>query len=172
MGSHANEYILIGILLLITAAGYLLVRRTKGTGTQKAEKILTGFLGGFILMGGSVKFFDPFTTMFASQIAQSELPFPILMKWAGQLGEMSTGALLLALLIFGARILPDLKEKAFYLANLGIVGIMVVAVYVHLHPNVQAEVLPFGSKPPVLTIVIMALAGMNIYLHRKNVTVA
>lgn len=38
--------------------------------------MITGFLGPFLLMGGTVKFFDPFTTMFANQIALSGLPFP------------------------------------------------------------------------------------------------
>jgi len=46
--------------------------------------------------------------------------------------------------------------------------IMLVAVYVHLHPDVPAEVLPFQSKPPVLTVIIMALAILNGWLRRKT----
>ncbi len=41
-----------------------------------------------MVMAGTVKFFDPFATMFAKQIALSDLPFPTLSRWMGQLGEI------------------------------------------------------------------------------------
>jgi len=119
-------------------------------------------------MGGSVKFFEPFTTMFANQIALSGLPFPSLSNFAGQFGEISTGIALLTLLVLGKKLAPVIANKAFYLANLLIAFIMVVAIYVHLHPDVPAETLPLGTKPPYLTVFILFLAGLNIYLHRKN----
>lgn len=90
----------------------------------------------------------PFTTMFAMQISLSELPFPSLSRWSGQLGEMTAGAVLLTLFFFGSWIAPVIAGKVFYLANLMIAVIMMVAVYVHVHPEVPAEVLPFGTKPP------------------------
>jgi len=106
--------------------------------------------------------------MFANQISLSGLPFPTLSNRARQLGEISTGIALLTLLVFGKKLSPVIADKAFYLANLIIAFIMVVAVYVDLHPNVPAETVPLGSKPPILTVFILFLAGLNMYLHRNN----
>lgn len=64
-----------------------------------------------LFMGGKVKFFKPFNTMFANQIALCGLPFPTLSKWAGQLREISTGIALLALLIFGKKLSTFLVNK-------------------------------------------------------------
>ena len=134
----------------------------------KAQKILTGLLGAFLLMAGTVKFFDPFTTMFAKQIALSELPFPTLSRWAGQLGEMTAGVLLLVVMIGERKLSTELRNKAMLASTLLTTAIMVVAVYVHLLPNVPAEVLPLQSKPPVMTLVILGLAWLNAYLYHKN----
>ena len=62
------------------------------------------------------------------------------------------------------------SRLVFYLTNLVIVVIMLVAVYVHLRPNVPAEVLPFQSKPPVVTLIVMGLAMLNAWLRRRNTT--
>ena len=61
-----------------------------------------------------------------------------------------------------------ISDLIFALTTLLVVIIMLVAVYVHLHPDVPAEVLPFQSKPPVLTVIIMALAILNGWLRRKT----
>jgi len=169
MNSHSTEPFLIGLVVVITATvGYFLLRNTGNNAAQKSQKIITGFLGAFLLMGGTVKFFEPFTTMFANQFALSGLPFPTLSNWAGQLGEITAGVALLALLLLGKKLSPVITDKASHLANLLIVFIMVVAIYVHLHPDVPAETLPLGTKPPFLTVFILLLAGLNIYLYRKN----
>ena len=109
---------------------------------QNAGRLLTGVLGAFMVLGGTAKFFEPFTTMFASQIALSQLPFPQLSSFAGQAGEISSGLLLLAFFAFGTTWLGAIGDKIFYLTNLLVVVIMLVDVYVHLHPDVPAEVLP------------------------------
>lgn len=129
---------------------------------------MTGFLGVFLLMGGSVKFFERFTSMFANQIALSGLPFPALSNFAGQFDEISSGIALLALLVLGKKPASVIADKAFYLVNIAIITIMCVAIYVHLHPDVPAETLPLGTKPPYLTVYILLLAGLNMYLHRIN----
>jgi hypothetical protein len=155
-------------MILIT--GFFLVRSYNASDSisLKAQKILTGLIGAFLLMAGTVKFFDPFTTMFTKQIALSELPFPFLSRWAGQLGEMGAGALLLVVMI-GEKSLPrELLTKAMYASTALTTIIMFVAVYVHLLPSVPAEVLPLQSKPPVMTLVILALAWLNAYLYKKN----
>ncbi|CZF78022.1 hypothetical protein GCE9029_00566 [Grimontia celer] len=162
------ELSLIGTMLLVT--GIFLVRsydKTDSVGT-KVQKILTGLLGAFMVMAGTVKFFDPFTTMFAKQIALSELPFPTLSRWAGQLGEIFAGLLLLVVMIGNKALAAPIKDKAMQLSTLLTTAIMIVAVYVHLLPSVPAEVLPLQSKPPVMTLIILGLAWLNAFLYFRK----
>ncbi|WP_096041317.1 DoxX family protein [Pseudoalteromonas agarivorans] len=162
------ELSLIGTMLLVT--GVFLVRsydKTDGVGT-KVQKILTGLLGAFMVMAGTVKFFDPFTTMFAKQIALSELPFPTLSRWLGQLGEIFAGLLLLAVMIGNKALAAPIKDRAMQLSTLLTTAIMIVAVYVHLLPSVPAEVLPLQSKPPVMTLIILGLAWLNAFLYFRK----
>ncbi|MET2850371.1 hypothetical protein ABXV24_00715 [Vibrio owensii] len=162
------ELSLIGTMLLVT--GVFLVRsydKTDSVGT-KVQKILTGLLGAFMVMAGTVKFFDPFTTMFAKQIALSELPFPTLSRWAGQLGEIFAGLLLLVVMIGNKALAAPIKDKAMQLSTLLTTAIMIVAVYVHLLPSVPAEVLPLQSKPPVMTLIILGLAWLNAFLYFRK----
>lgn len=49
--------------------------------------------------------------------------------------------LLLAFFAFDKKFAGVVGDKIFYLTNLLIVAIMLVAVYMHLHPNVPAETL-------------------------------
>ncbi|KAB0285588.1 hypothetical protein F2P58_24105 [Vibrio fortis] len=160
------ELSLIGTILLMT--GFYLVKTYEESDSiaMKTQKILTGLLGAFMVMAGTVKFFDPFTTMFTQQITLSELPFPTLSRWSGQLGEISAGLLLLVIVI-GERTLPRaVVDKIMVLSTLLTSAIMTVAVYVHLLPSVPAEVLPLQSKPPVMTLIILGLAWFNAYLYR------
>ncbi|MCF6453335.1 hypothetical protein L1076_17300 [Vibrio sp. MMG022] len=162
------ELSLIGTMLLVT--GVFLVRsydKTDNVGT-KVQKILTGLLGAFMVMAGTVKFFDPFTTMFANQIALSELPFPTLSRWMGQLGEIFAGLLLLAVMIGNKALAAPIKDRAMQLSTLLTTAIMIVAVYVHLLPSVPAEVLPLQSKPPVMTLIILGLAWLNAFLYFRK----
>ncbi|MDR9827676.1 hypothetical protein RCJ22_18910 [Vibrio sp. FNV 38] len=162
------ELSLIGSMFLVT--GGFLVRsydKTDSAGT-KSQKILTGLLGAFMVMAGVVKFFDPFTTMFTTQIALSELPFPTLSRWAGQLGEILAGLLLLIVMVGNKVLATPLRDKAMQLSTLLTTAIMIVAVYVHLLPNVPAEVLPLQSKPPVMTLIILGLAWLNTYLYFRK----
>lgn len=168
MDQHVKEMTLIGIVLALTLVVYLVIRRAGGAPMQNAERVLTGLLGAFMVLGGTAKFFNPFTTMFAKQIETSQLPLPELSAFAGQAGEIASGLVLLAFFVFGSRFTGVWSDRIFYLTSLLITVIMCVAIYVHLHPNVPAEVLPFQSKPPVLTIVVMLLAWLNAYLHHKN----
>lgn len=162
------ELSLIGTMLLVT--GVFLVRsydKIDSVGT-KVQKILTGLLGAFMVMAGTVKFFDPFTTMFAKQIALSELPFPTLSRWMGQLGEIFAGLLLLVVMIGNKALAAPIKDRAMQLSTLLTTAIMIVAVYVHLLPNVPAEVLPLQSKPPVMTLIILGLAWLNAFLYFRK----
>jgi hypothetical protein len=47
---------------------------------------------------------------------------------------------------------------------LGLIVNMCVAIYVHLQPNVPAEVLPLGIKPPFIPLSFLALAVWELVL--------
>lgn len=134
----------------------------------KLLKATTGFIAFFMLIPGTVKFVDPFKTFFTTQIANSQMPFPTLSYWAGQLGEISMGLLLFALVFFWNRFPKELAIKAFYFGHMVVGFIMLVSLYVHAHPDVPAEVLPFEKKFPLLSIIMLCLIGINTYLINKN----
>lgn len=133
----------------------------------KLMKGIAAFIGLFMLMPGVVKFFDPFKTMFTIQITESGLPFQ-LSYWAGQLGEISVGLLLFALVIFWEKIAPALAEKTFYISSMVVTVILIVSLYVHAHPDVPAHVLPMEEKFPFLSLLLLFLVGLNLFLYRKQ----
>lgn len=157
---------LISVMALITLT---YISRSKASKGNKIQTFAIALLGGFMILGGTAKFFQPFATMFASQIELSGLPLPKLAKFAGQMGEITAGIMYLLLLTKGKFISVKLSEMVLNGATLLTVVIMTVAVYVHLSPNVPAEVLPFQSKPPVLTVIVMLISlGIFIANKRKN----
>lgn len=134
----------------------------------KSIKIITGILGFFMLMPGIAKFFEPFKTFLAVQIEKSQLPFPSLTYFTAQSSEILTGLILFGVLFFWKKLAPEMANKLFLLGNLLVIPIMLVALYVHLHPDVPAEVLPFESKPPRLTVILLLLTLVNIYLYKTQ----
>lgn len=135
---------------------------------NKLLKATTGFIAFFMLIPGTVKFFDPFKTFFTTQIANSQMPFPALSYWAGQLGEISMGLLLFSLVFFWNRFPKDLAVKAYNFGNMVVAFILLVSLYVHAHPDVPAEVLPFEEKFPFLSIIMLCLIGLNLFLMKRK----
>ena len=133
---------------------------------DKALKYNSTFSGTAIFIFGFLKFFDPFNTWFHVQIAKSGLPafcIPL-----GMAGEMSIGLGLLLSIVFRERI-GRLFRPVVALASAGLIVTMAVATYVHLQPNVPASVLPLGIQPPVIPLVVMLLAGVNLLrLYRAH----
>lgn len=121
--------------------------------TLKAVSI---FLGVLMFTFGFLKFFRPISGWFDVQIQQSHLPHAAIL--VGKLGEMATGILFLL-----ARIKtwdPKEANRMLLAAYTGLFVEMMVAVYVHLQPNVPPSVLPLGIKPPVIPLVVMAIGGL------------
>jgi hypothetical protein len=77
-------------------------------------------------------------------------------------GEMSIGLSLLLATVFRERI-SSLFRPVVALASVGLIVCMAVAIYVHLQPEVPASVLPLGIKPPLIPLVFMVLAGLNLF---------
>ena len=132
----------------------------RNTSENKILKYNSRFLGTVIFMFGFLKLFEPFHTWFHIQIAKSGLPplgFPL-----GIAGEISIGLALLFASFFRQRI-NNLVTPILALASAGLVVNMAVAIYVHLQPEVPANVLPLGIKPPFIPLVFLLLAGLNLF---------
>ena len=135
---------------------------------KKSVKIITGILGFFMLIPGLAKFGEPFKTFIYKHLTIIGFPFPEIMQYVVKFSEIGVGLLLIYLAFKGSNLSTPLRDKLFYLGNLTVVVMMVVAFYTHVHPDVSADILPFESKPPAMPIGYIILVTINIYLNRKN----
>ena len=131
-------------------------------------KIITGFLGVGMLLPGLGKFTEPFNTFIYKHLELTGIPFPEVMQYVVKLSEIGIGLILIYIAFFGNRLSTTFRNKIFYLGNSIISIMMVVAIYVHLHPNVPAEILPLGIKPPLMPLAYMLLVVLNTYLYKKQ----
>src|SRR5215510_12188377 len=130
------------------------------------QKISSWFLAISLFMFGVLKFVNPFKGWYSVQIANSGLGQ--LSYAMGILGEIAVGTTLILCLLLRQKI----STKAFdLLTNTSlfiIIIMMLTAVYVHLHPNVPADVLPLKIKPPYIPLFFLLLALSNIILSVIN----
>ena len=123
------------------------------------------FLGIFMFSFGFLKLFQPFRNMFDVQITKSRLPrFSIPM---GIAGEIFIGLGLLAVSCFRQKV-SGLFYPIVAVSSGGLIANMGIATYVHLHPEVPANVLPLGIKPPFIPLSVMFLAAVNLFQLRRG----
>jgi hypothetical protein len=129
---------------------------------MKYSKALSLFLGISMFMFGFLKFFDPFKGWYSVQISESGLG--ALSYGLGILGELVVGMIFLSLPIFRKGI--GLKYYTFLsaFASVAIIVMMSTGTFVHLHPDVPAEVLPLKIKPPFIPLIFLAAALLNLLL--------
>lgn len=133
---------------------------------MKFSKPISWFLGISMFMFGVLKFVPPFRDWYTVQITNSGLgSFSYAM---GISGEMTVGAALIMMLLPG----PQVSDKIrFFITGIScciIIVMMLTGIYVHLHPNVPAEVLPLKIKSPFIPAFFIALAVANLFLTRKD----
>ena len=131
-------------------------------------KIITGFLGIGMLLPGLGKFTEPFKTFIYKQLELTGIPFPQVMQHVVKLSEVAIGLILIYISFFGNKLSTTFRNKILYLISAIIIVMMIVAIYVHLHPNVPAEILPLESKPPIMAMAYILLVVLNIYLYKKQ----
>lgn len=134
-----------------------------------ANRIITYYLGAILLVSGSVKFVEPFKVMFRTQIEKSLLPLPDFAFVAGQASEILFGFLLLMLPMMWSRLPETVADRLLLLGHLAVMGIMLLAVYVHLHPAVPAEILPMEEKTPYLAGFTLMMVIVNAVIYRDQV---
>ncbi len=135
---------------------------------KKSVKIITGVLGFFMLIPGLAKFTEPFKTFIYKHLDIIGFPFSDLMQYVVKFSEIGIGLALVYLAFKGSTLSSSLRKKIFYLGNLSIITMMIIAVYTHLHPDVPADVLPMEFKPPVMPIGYIILVVVNLFLNKKQ----
>jgi hypothetical protein len=129
------------------------------SGKEKTVDIVALTLGVIIFAFGFLKFFDPFRTWFHTQIGRSGLPPGALPL--GMAGEMAIGLAFISSFVARSR-LGEVRYAIIAGACIGLCVMMLVATYVHLHPDVPAEVLPLGIKPPFMPLSFFALSSWEL----------
>ncbi|MTI38935.1 hypothetical protein [Fulvivirga lutimaris] len=137
---------------------------------KKSVKSISLFLGISMFAFGMLKFIDPFKSWYTTQVVMSELPFQQLSYWSGQLGEILSGLIFLLLVLYRHKISPKKLTLSLIINNVAIAFMMLVAFYVHIHPNVLNDVLPLKIKPPFIPAFFFALAILNIWLEKRQYT--
>ncbi len=136
---------------------------------MKHTKITTWFLALAMLLFGILKFVDPFKDWYTIQIVNSG--FGQTSYAMGIMGEIAVGVTLLFCLIYGQKISKKLSAFLTSISFLTIIIMMLTGIYVHLHPNVLAEVLPLKIKPPYIPAFFLLMALLNLYLTIKQTQV-
>lgn len=135
---------------------------------KKSVQTISLFLGVSMFAFGALKFINPFKLWYTTQVVSSELPFQQFSYWAGQLGEIASGLIFILLVFFGKKNPHTRHRSVFTMTNISVIVMMLVAIYVHLHPNVPHEVLPLKIKLPVIPIFFLIFAIINIWLNEKS----
>lgn len=133
---------------------------------MKYTKVTTWFLALSMFMFGILKFVNPFKGWYTVQVTNSGLGQ---VSYAmGIMGEIAVGITLFVCLIYRQKISTKLYALLTNISFLTIIIMMLTGVYVHLHPNVPADVLPLKIKPPYIPIFFLLIAFSNIVLTIQN----
>ena len=134
---------------------------------MKVTKFLSWFLGISMFMFGILKLVDPFKGWYAVQIFQSGLG--AMAYVSGIVGEIITGLVILLGLFMEKSITAKTLRLVLLVSFMSINIMMLVAIYVHMDPNVPAEVLPLKIKYPVIPLMFLTLsvtATLRVLKHK------
>jgi predicted neutral ceramidase superfamily lipid hydrolase len=135
----------------------------------KSIKLISWFLGIAMFMFGILKVLIPMINgWYTVQMTNSGLGAYIPL-WVGITGEIVVGSVLIFCLVMNHNFANKKFNIIIQLASAAILPMMATAIYVHLQPNVPAEVLPLKIKPPFIPVFFMLLALANIYLMQRKI---
>lgn len=133
---------------------------------MKYTKVTTWFLALSMFMFGILKFVNPFKSWYTVQVTNSGLGQ---VSYAmGIMGEIAVGLTLFLCLSYRQRISTKLYAVLTNVSFFTIIIMMFTGVYVHLNPNVPADVLPLKIKPPYIPVFFLLIALSNIILTISN----
>ena len=136
---------------------------------MKVIKSISWFLGIAIFMFGILKIVSPtINGWYAVQMTNSGLGEYIPM-WIGITSEIVVGLVLIVSLVIDKNLKTKIFNIIIQVASAVIIPMMLTAIYVHLQPNVPADVLPLKIKTPYIPFSFMLLAMTNIYLIQRQI---
>lgn len=128
---------------------------------MKKIKTISISLGIISLAFGLLKFISPFKDWYSTQIETSGMQ-----SWTYALGIIVETLIGIAFLFpFIIPMSNKQKRLLLILANGSLILMMIAATVVHLIPEVPADVLPLKIKPPIIPLMFLVLAIINL----KNV---
>ncbi|MEN9684961.1 MAG: hypothetical protein RLZZ28_747 [Bacteroidota bacterium] len=134
---------------------------------MKYTKISSWFLAISMCMFGVLKFVNPFKSWYRVQVTNSGLGQ--IAYSMGIMGEIAVGVTLFLCLIYAKSIPTKLTALLKGISFFTVIIMMLTGVYVHLNPNVPADVLPLKIKPPYIPVFFLLIALSNIVLLLRNV---
>ncbi len=118
----------------------------RSTNEDKLAGTLRLLLGVLFVMTGAMKLFVPMLAeAWSGQLLASGLPFITLTRWAVPFVEIAVGVVLLA----GTHV---------RLASLVVIGIMLVATYVHLTVDAPG-LFPLQPSVPIIPLIVIGMAS-------------
>lgn len=135
---------------------------------SKHIKTLTIILGFFMLIPGIAKFTEPFKTFIYQHLFIINFPLPNTTQYVVKISEILIGITLLTLAFKKDLFNSNFRKKLFYINHIIIIIMMLVAIYVHMHPNVPAKVLPIEIKAPYMPLFYILLVIINLKLSFKK----
>jgi phosphotransferase system glucose/maltose/N-acetylglucosamine-specific IIC component len=129
---------------------------------MKQVKAISVFIGASMFLFGVLKFIDPFKSWYAAQVMYSGLGESS--YWLGIIGEISVGLVMMYAILRMASLSTPIWKRILQLSSAIVIIMMLTAIYVHLLPEVPADVLPLKIKPPFIPGVFLLLSGVNLYL--------
>ncbi|SOH93213.1 hypothetical protein SAMN06273572_1011068 [Monaibacterium marinum] len=163
-----REGSLLAAVAAVTLAAYMILRQIGGTPTIQAGRILSAILGAVLLIGGLSKFFAPFSDKFVDLVTLSQLPMPQTTIITIHATEICAGIVLILFSYAWTTLRTGAFNPLFQVANAITIVIMLSLVYVNLHPDVPASILPLGIKPPIAALLLIVMAMMNMSAPRSN----
>ena len=110
-------------------------------------------LGVLFVMTGAMKLVVPaLAQAWSGQLLAAGLPFYEISRWSVPFVEIALGTLLLV-------------GRSVRLASLGVIGIMLVATYVHLTVD-DPSLFPLQPNEPIVPLLVMAMAGYVLWKER------
>lgn len=133
---------------------------------MKYIKSISWFLGLSMLTFGVLKFVNPFKEWYSVQVTNSGLSE--YSYWLGIAGEITVGITLIGILVYKGKISEKTFNGIVVAGSRIIIIMMIVGIFVHLQPEVPADVLPLKIKPPYIPGFFLLLALANIILTRRQ----
>ena len=119
-----------------------------------------------MLTFGVLKFVNPFKEWYSVQVTNSGLSE--YSYWLGIAGEITVGITLIGILVYKRKISEKTFNGIVVAGSRIIIIMMIVGIFVHLQPEVPADVLPLKIKPPYIPGFFLLLALTNIILTRRQ----